>query len=291
MASQGTKGFDPKFLGNDFEIPFPRLTGTTSDDSLNNGEIFNFVHFSLTINKKLKFAIYGANNIDQDRMKEVPRVDFHFAPNIDMEYQVGNELYRNNPWDRGHIVRRRDVCWGSKEEAKQANYDSFSWANISLQHHVYNTGAWNDLENWILEHPTHLNKKLSVFTGPINASSDREYCGAGKPLGCGIRIPAAFWKVVFYIGVDNKLGSAAFIMKQDEFWNDERLNQLTSLETYQVPLNTISQLTGIEFKDSLYDTNPLFFSPNIVTESENIRTPEARIIRNASDITLKSNSR
>ncbi|NKW98032.1 DNA/RNA non-specific endonuclease, partial [Bacillus toyonensis] len=111
------------------------------------------------------------------------------------------------------------------------------------------------------------------------------------PLGCGIKIPAAFWKVVFYIGADNKLGSAAFIMKQDEFWNDEHVNHLTSLETYQVPLNTISQLTGIEFKDSLYDTNPLIFSPNIVTESENIRTPEARIIRDASDITLKSNSK
>ncbi|WP_180227192.1 hypothetical protein [Bacillus toyonensis] len=46
MASQEVKDFDPKFLGDDFEIPFPRLMGTTSDDSLNNGEILNFVHFS-----------------------------------------------------------------------------------------------------------------------------------------------------------------------------------------------------------------------------------------------------
>ncbi|QTL47334.1 DNA/RNA non-specific endonuclease [Priestia aryabhattai] len=291
MAQEKKKGFDTKFLGDNYEIPFPRLTGTTAENALNNGEIFNFIHFSLVMNKKLKFAIYGANNIDQAKAKDVPRVDFHFDPYIGEENQVGNELYRNNPWDRGHIVRRRDVCWGNMEEAKQANYDSFSYANISLQHHNFNTKPWNQLEDWILEHPEHLNKKLSVFTGPINAETDREYCGVGRPNGCGIRIPAAFWKIVFYVGLNNNLGSAAFIMKQDEFWNDEHSSNLIPLETYQVPLNTISQLTGIEFKDALYNTNPLFFSPNVVTESENIITPEARIIHNASDLTLSRNLR
>ncbi|PFZ67180.1 hypothetical protein COL72_28945 [Bacillus toyonensis] len=90
-------------------------------------------------------------------MKEVLRVDFHFTPNIDMEYQVGNELYGNNPWNRGHIVRRRDVYWSSQEEANQANYDSFPWANISLQYPVYYTNTLEDFENRVFEHPTHLN--------------------------------------------------------------------------------------------------------------------------------------
>jgi endonuclease G, mitochondrial len=256
-------GFNPNFMGREYEIPFPTLTNETAKHALNNGEVFHFTHFSIVMNQKRKFAIYTANNIDQHTMKDIRREndDWHFDPRIGQEHQIGNEWYQNNPWDRGHLVRRKDVCWGSVKEAKQANYDTFCWANIALQHHECNTGPWNELEDWILDHRQNLLKKLSVFTGPINMENDPEYCGAGKPLGCGIQIPAGFWKVVFYVNEEKKLCSASFMMKQDHYTEHRLLNSFTSLQPYQVALKTISQLTDIQFDERLYETDVLHAVP------------------------------
>jgi endonuclease G len=32
------------------------------------------------------------------------------------ELQIGDELYANNPFDRGHVARRADLCWGDRKK-------------------------------------------------------------------------------------------------------------------------------------------------------------------------------
>ncbi|MDP5273573.1 DNA/RNA non-specific endonuclease [Chengkuizengella axinellae] len=280
-------GFDPNFLGEDFMIKVPRLIGQTKIDALNDGEMFHYTHFSLVMNNKRRFLVYGANNVDKNTMKNIRRGDdWHFCERIGVENQIGNELYRNNPWDRGHMVRRRDVCWGSIEEAKQANFDSFCWGNIVLQHGEINQGIWNQIENWILEHEDNYMKKISIFTGPIFTDQDREYCGVDQKLDCGIHIPAGFWKVMFYVNRKRKLRSLAFVIKQDDFWFNEYGKLFKTIENYQVPLNMISQITGIEFEDVLYETNPLFFWGNQFTFTNSISTPEFYSIRDKKDLVI-----
>ena len=107
--------------------------------------------------------------------------------------------------------------WGSEDDVENAQYDSCCWANISLQHHEFNTGIWSKLEGWIIENPDILSKKLSIFTGPINGGGSMEYCGVKKLLGCGVFIPTAFWKVIFYINKSNNLKCISFIMSQEEY--------------------------------------------------------------------------
>lgn len=51
-------------------------------------------------------------------------------------------------------------------------------------------------------------------------------------------------------------------------------------------MNTVSQLTGLEFNDLLYKTNPLFFRPNSLTESAEINTPEYHLIQGVGDLIL-----
>ncbi|MFS1512178.1 DNA/RNA non-specific endonuclease [Chengkuizengella sp. SCS-71B] len=282
------KGFDPNFLGNDYIIPIPRLIDQTKLDALNCGELFHYTHFSLVMNKRRRFLIYGANNIDKNTMKNVSRKDdWHFCNRMGVENQIGNEFYRNNPWDRGHMVRRRDVCWGSLEEAKQANFDSFCWGNIVLQHGEINQGIWNQIENWILELDDNYLKKLSIFTGPIFTDHDREYCGEDRKLGCGIQIPAGFWKAMFYINKKKELRSLAFVVKQDDFWFNEYGKLFKTIENYQVSLNMVSQISGVEFEDVLYDTNPLFFWSNQFTFGKNIETPELYKIRGKQDLIIE----
>lgn len=280
-----SSGFNPKFLGEEFEIPFPKLIGETKENALNDGEIFDFNNFSIVMNKKTKFAIYSVCNIDENQAIKIKRNDkWHFDQRIKEENQVGNEFYRNNPWDRGHLTRRKDVCWGTEKQAKQANYDSFCFANICLQAHDLNTGNWNDLEDWILDELEGKNMKMSVFTGPINRDSDRTYCGVGRPKNCEIKIPAGFWKIVIYVDSNNKLRCLAFVVKQDEFWYDETGKKLQKYKVYQVPLNLISELTDIEFKISLYNANPIYYWPNRITERSSIITPQIHMVNEKKDI-------
>jgi len=281
-------GFNEQFMGEDYQVKFPSLIDRSATDALNGGEIFPFMHFSLVMNQSRKFLLYGANNVDGNRKKDVKRnnSDWHFDSRIGVENQVGNELYHQNSWDRGHMVRRRDVCWGSIEQAEQGNYDSFCWANIVLQDQKLNQGVWNEIEDWMTEMNENESKKLSIFTGPIFTSTDQEYCGAGQELTCGIQIPAGFWKVVFFVNAMKELHSAAFIVKQDERWIDPLGITLKTLENYQVPLLTVSNLTDIIFEEKLYQTNPLFQISSPQSHRFEIKTPERRVIRGKQDLII-----
>ncbi|MGN5392425.1 DNA/RNA non-specific endonuclease [Streptomyces sp. JL7001] len=55
------------------------------------------------------------------------------GPRLPDEAQIGNELYEDNPLDRGHLARRADLLWGAPLEAKKANKDSFHYTNITPQ--------------------------------------------------------------------------------------------------------------------------------------------------------------
>ena len=53
-------------------------------------------------------------------------IKFRIDDAYDSAVQTGDELYADNPLDRGHIARRADLLWGSREQAQQPNTDSFS---------------------------------------------------------------------------------------------------------------------------------------------------------------------
>ena len=54
------------------------------------------------------------------------------------DQQTGEDVYRDNPLDRGHLVRRLDPAWGPL--AKAANDDTFHFTNCTPQHHDFNAG-------------------------------------------------------------------------------------------------------------------------------------------------------
>ncbi|WP_457841006.1 DNA/RNA non-specific endonuclease, partial [Staphylococcus aureus] len=78
---------------------------------------------------------------------------FKKDPRLPNETQVGDELYDDNPLDRGHIARRADLLWGTLSEARQANTDSFFFTDITPQHEAFNqssaNGIWGVLEDAI----------------------------------------------------------------------------------------------------------------------------------------------
>ena len=100
--------------------------------------------------------------------------DWHLDERVPADEQAGPELYARNDLDRGHLVRRRDPVWGADAEARQANYDTFSYANAAPQAADFNQSKelWNGLEDHVLAYAETNELRLSVFTGPVFADDD-----------------------------------------------------------------------------------------------------------------------
>lgn len=250
-------GFDPDFLGRAYKIPYPILLGDTAQQALNDGELYHYTHHTVMMNKKTRLAIYSVCNVN---MKKYIHIDsdegreYHYDTRIEEKYQVSNEFYANNPYDRGHLTRRTDVCWGNNEaESRKGEYDSNCWTNIAPQHKVFHESIWGGLEEWVRNKSNSVDGKSSIFTGPVHMSNDRDYC---IDLGC-ITIPAAYYKIIFTVGSDHKLHGLGFVMKQDDFWNENLGRNLHSLKSYQVSLSLLTKITNIKFDEALYLADPL----------------------------------
>ncbi|CZF86904.1 DNA/RNA non-specific endonuclease [Grimontia marina] len=267
-----SQGFNTEFLS--VPVSLPRLGESLLEVAWEYGEPLHYEHFSLVMNRETKMAFYTAHNIDRQTLMSLKRARWKLDPRVDIDYQAGPEVYKNNVWDRGHMVRRAAITWGSRPEASQANRDSFFYTNANLQHAKFNQDEWLELENWLLEEED-LDDKLSVFTGPINTINDQPYRGT--------YIPSAFWKVIVFTK-GGELQCRAFLMKQSEFWDDHDGRNTLNLESYQVSLTQITELTDLYFQQALYDTNPMFYSTNNFTTSNDIDTPEMRPIESPTDI-------
>lgn len=241
-------GYNPHFLSIRCRQPLPFGDMWSKLLEHKNEQVFDYTHFSLTLHKERKFAAWIAWNIDGASLKRLSRSGIRFRkdPNLPADAQIGNELYVDNPLDRGHIARRADLNWGPIHEAKQANIDSFYFTNMAPQHERFNqsakAGIWGNLENAIYDGLNIQNLRVSVFSGPIYDDND--------PVYRGIQIPVEFWKIVIYVEENtSKLSHHAYILTQrDLVRNLERLD-LSEFEIYEVDLTEISDLTGFEFPD------------------------------------------
>jgi len=236
--------YDPNFLGEGFSVPLPKTCckGTL----LNKGEVFDYIHFSLVMHKDRRMALYTGHNIDFGQKQFAKRTSWDLDPRIDPSDQVGNEAYKNNDWDRGHLVRRDAVTWGTPMEAQDASDSTFYYPVANLQHKDYNqsNSKWLGLENWILQKAGAYANRLCVFTGPIYTDIDEEERG--------IKIPAAFFKVVVLrdpTAEGQDLSALGFIMKQNEKWRTVGSGRraLENLQPYHVSIAEIEAYTGLDF--------------------------------------------
>ena len=102
-------GFDEKFIDT-FTINLPKLKNKALEDSLEQGKAFDYTHFSIVMNKARRLATYTAHNIDGEHLVHVPRSGKWQLDDRVGAYRTGNEAYKSNPWDRGHLVRRTAVA-------------------------------------------------------------------------------------------------------------------------------------------------------------------------------------
>ena len=266
-------GFDPSFLGDDLEVPFPQLNAELQSQVAPvegvDEDLLHYRHYSVKMHKERRMAIYTAVNIDGGLLYGIPRKNdyWYYDPRISKEHQAGQELYSHNNIHKGHLVRRIDPAWGAtREEAKAAAKDTFFYTNSTPQHQRFNPRSWLNLEDYILENADEENMRVSVFTGPIFAKTDKVYRG--------FKIPEEYWKVVVVGNAQpNSLSASGYIVSQQDFMNDLEF-VYGEYQTFHVPIKTIEKKTGLDF--GLTDFDPL---------GNNESTP-VRVIRWAGDIMI-----
>lgn len=253
------RGYDEGFLGNgSLHVSLPALNSDQIDQAapVRGRErargigkfVLDYTHFSVVMNKKRRLAYYSAVNIDGTQEVSIRRTNTRWRvdPRIDRDHQHDNDLYVRNKLDRGHLVRRLDPVWGDNDEARQANEDTFHYTNAAPQHARLNQREWLALEDYLLVNTNDANQKLTVFTGPVFGHCDTAYRGT--------TLPEDYWKVAVMVQ-DDRLLATGYLLSQKQFMDDLEF-VIGQFRTYQTPIQTIEELTGLDFGD-LSDHDPL----------------------------------
>ncbi|MEP2707639.1 MAG: DNA/RNA non-specific endonuclease [Roseibium sp.] len=262
----GRAGYDPDFLGSDgLSVPLPDLGSRKADLAPVEGDandILRYTHFSVLQSKSRRLPMLTAVNIDGEKAIRLKRKgSWRLDGRLDNAHQIGNELYRHNPLDRGHMVRRMDPGWGdSRAEAQQAEIDTFHYTNSAPQHKDLNQKDWVGLEDYILDAANTRDFRVSVMTGPVFTANDRRLIS--QPGAEDVQIPASFWKVAVMINADtDQMSATGYILTQGEMIRDftEAAFVLGEYKTYQVNISFIEAATGFEF-GALREHDPLMDS-------------------------------
>jgi endonuclease G, mitochondrial len=272
MASLEGSGFNEKFTG--LSAPLPTFGPELADKVVKNNRWANpswtpYVHYSVATNAKIGQPICSAMNYDQDRQKSVNRreqgVPWQVDERIGAEFQLDNDYFRNNQWDRGHLSDRGSNAWGDTlDQAKAAAASTFSFANCSLQHENLNQDEWKELEQWVKDLTDDSNNKIAVYTGPIYGDPDTARRFVTPPARKPAEVPAAFFKVIVYSDKSKNLSVRAFIIVQDTEALKDKNGQFTfDRRKYQVTVRDIEERTGLRFSREIAAANPLFHSDTV----------------------------
>ena len=258
------KGYVPKFLGGT-EIALPIADKRIARDTwIGQGgtALIHYYHFSLTLNKERRMPIWVAANTDNTKKYTVPLqkkpMKLRRDTRVPEEYQITmNEA--DNPLLQVQIEQLVDFqrnAWGNSfEEFNFSAADTFHFTNCvaipKLYVGMHTTTAifdyWQKLEEQVVK-----SGKMTVFSGPVFRGDD--------PIKNGIKTPMQFWKIIVQKDEKSELNVSAFLLNLQQRIN---LNAVVSFglpkdvvyPVFATTVETIAQLTGIQFDYQLYRQN------------------------------------
>jgi len=275
-------GYDPNFLGSTIAMPQAADAGVVAP-TRDGGSVLHYEHFSIAMHAKRRLALITASNVSADPRLKRPDQSKSYTrkalsglgendqerwildERMHEEFQLPDAFFTRDrkAFDKGHIVRRDDVAYGSTyEELRRANGDTYHVTNCSPQTADFNRSArgvenWGDLENHVLSSAKQ--ERLTLFAGPVLAESDPIFIGVGEH-GATIRarIPERFWKVVVSSTTEG-LAAFGFLLEQD--LSDVAFEYVVAKEfvAHMRPLSEIEAITGVVFPAEIrnvdqYDT-------------------------------------
>jgi endonuclease G len=183
-AGSPTSGYDPTFLGTNAPLPVTAGRQVVRLD---------YLHYTVLLNRERRTALLAAANLDRSTKVEVRRdyVDrWYLDPRVPAGAQPSADLFAGNRIDRGHLISRTALAWGSPEVARLGALAAFYWTNASPQLDGLNQRAWATLERRVYEQLHPGSGRVAVFAGPVEDAADVTYRG--------FRIPRRFWMVAAF---------------------------------------------------------------------------------------------
>jgi len=278
------KGYDPNFLG--IKVPLPTVSNKKVVAKLEEGAyVIPYEHFSVVMHKGRRLALLTASNVDGTKAMREPEPGVYTRdalggmtkkdserwvsdPRIPEQFQLPNRFYDKDRqgFDKGHIVRREDVCWGkSRAQVVKANADTFHTTNCSPQVKGYNQskekGIWGLLENSVLSQVKGSGGKepdrFTVFAGPIFRDDDPDFEGVDDRGPVVVKIPRSFWKVIVFKKA-GKLVSYGFVLEQDlsKVKLTEEFTPDMAMKAYLKPLPALQKrLVGLKLPKAVLNSD------------------------------------
>ena len=231
------------------------------------GEL-KYEHFSIKMNKSKHLAMFTATNIDGATYLSVNRATGEVSDSsegdrwfkdsrISETFWTGQDFYSewSDYFDRGHLTRRTDPTWGTKDQAVRANADTFHFTNCSPQHFRFNqtTKYWQGAERYVLENgllSTDQQKPIVVFQGPIFDDSIDHYAG-------DLQIPSSFFKIIVWKGAAG-LKAVGLVVDQLQLLAEKRVGlgqphdvPSVNVSHWRVAIKQIEKRTGLSFGDAV----------------------------------------
>lgn len=137
-------------------------------------------------------------------------------------------------YDRGHLAPAADFRWHKKLLS-----ESFYYTNIAPQLTAFNRGAWAKLETMVREFAIDANEVYIITGSILHQKLPKLLQGSYQ-----VSVPYYFYKIVYDLYPPN-YKAIAFLMPNKEIAFD--------LELYKTTVDSIEQLTGIDFLPILDD--------------------------------------
>ena len=267
------RGYDPGFLG--IAVPLPAPADLNLAAKLDDGaHIIPYHHFSLVMHKRRRLAMFTASNVDTSPGAKQPEpgkrytrgalgglgegdVELWFTdPRLPAIHQLPDRFFTKDKgaFDRGHLVRREDVAWGTSfNEVQAANGDTFHVTNCSPQTGVFNRPDqktnWGELEKFVAKEASQ--GRLTIFAGPVLADGDRLFSGVDQAGPVKVQIPAQFWKVIVAVS-NGQLQSFGFVLRQDLANVPLEFAVSGKWLSHMVPIAELEKLVGlVTFPDAV----------------------------------------
>jgi endonuclease G len=265
------KGYQPDFLNlPDGEVvPLPTLTAAgkrmaarLDDDSVE----LKYHKFSVVMHKKRRLAMFTAANVDWRKssrlidgkkptrnqltgLSEGTSEKWVTDPRIPEDQQLPDIFFTddNKAWDKGHLIRREDVCWGQTlADIRKANGDTFHTTNCSPHTAVFNRSNkgednWGDLENMVAKQAG--SELLCIFAGPVLNSDDQVFRGVDDYGEVRIQIPGTYWKIIVAQGPTGPQ-AFGFVLEQDLSESGLEFAVPQHWKPYTKPIAEIEALLG-----------------------------------------------
>ena len=205
-------------------------------------EVHTYSGYTLCYRESYEVAEWVAYLLTKEELVKVVGRTNDFRPDTSISTGSADlSDYKRSGYDRGHLAPAADMRW-----SEQAMHDCFLLSNITPQDNKFNSGIWNDLENFVRTVASRFGA-VWVVTGPVLEKPASGYPSIGGNKVC---VPEYFYKVLLVRrpaknGEPETVQAIGFIIKNEK--------SHASIWDFAVPVDQVEERTGLDFFSLLPD--------------------------------------